>query len=299
MGALIESIVALSSRHHLFRSGGLRLADRAAEACLARAGRSAEDVDLLLNAGVYHDENLGEPAVAALVQSDIGANPRISPGVGHGTFSFDVANGAVGVVTGFYVLDGFLSSSIELGLLVASDAHPGTPVSPAFPFPPVGAAALLVPGHDDARGFVAFQFATFPEFEDAFTAHIEWQNAKRGRGRNVLEIVEHPQFCDRLVDTAVATCREFLRSHELSPQALDLVVPSQYPAGFASALGRRLELPAERIARADDELAGAHTAGPLAAFARAEQEGRLADAKSVLFVTAGAGVNIGLALYRP
>ena len=44
--------------------------------CLDRAGRTAHDVDLLVNAGIYRDRNLGEPALAAMIQQDIGANPE-------------------------------------------------------------------------------------------------------------------------------------------------------------------------------------------------------------------------------
>ena len=40
------------------------------------AGRDAHDVDLLINAGIYRDRNLGEPAFAAMIQEDIGANPE-------------------------------------------------------------------------------------------------------------------------------------------------------------------------------------------------------------------------------
>ena len=39
-----------------------------------RAGRTADELDLLINAGVYHDKILSEPAFASLIQEDIGAN---------------------------------------------------------------------------------------------------------------------------------------------------------------------------------------------------------------------------------
>ena len=33
-------------------------------------------MDLLINAGIYRDRNLGEPALAAMIQQDIGAHPE-------------------------------------------------------------------------------------------------------------------------------------------------------------------------------------------------------------------------------
>ena len=36
-------------------------------------------MDMLINAGVYREDSMGEPALAALVQEDIGANLGRSP----------------------------------------------------------------------------------------------------------------------------------------------------------------------------------------------------------------------------
>ena len=91
--------------------GALELADDAARTCLDRADRTAEELDLLINAGVYHDRILSEPAFASLIQEDIGANlAQRAPGAGHGTFSFDVYNGACGLLTGIHLVDGMLAS---------------------------------------------------------------------------------------------------------------------------------------------------------------------------------------------
>ena len=61
-------------------------------------GRQA-DVDMLINAGIYREDNMGEPALAALIQEDIGANRGQPPIGGHGTFSFDLMNGTCGVIS--------------------------------------------------------------------------------------------------------------------------------------------------------------------------------------------------------
>ena len=80
--------------------GAIGLADAAARACLERARRAPDDVQLLINAGVYLDHDIQEPAIASMIQEDIGANPAPTPGGGQGTFSFDVRNGACGLLTG-------------------------------------------------------------------------------------------------------------------------------------------------------------------------------------------------------
>ena len=65
---------------------------------------------MLINAGIYRDRNMAEPALAALIQADIGAHPEDPHPDSHGTFSFDVANGVCGVLTALQIADGFLRS---------------------------------------------------------------------------------------------------------------------------------------------------------------------------------------------
>ena len=296
MGAQIESFATVRGHHEPFHQGALKLADSAIATCLERAGRAAADLDLLINAGVYRDDNLGEPALAALIQEDVGANPKRWREA-HGTFSFDVSNGGAGVITALYLLDGFLADSIDLGVVVASDAHPGGAVEPGFPFSHVGGAILLVPGAPDV-GFVGFAFDTYPEFESLFSSRIVWQERRLRGGHNVLSIDEEPGYADRAVECAVASTRRFLEGFGMRPRDVDLIVSSQLPGHFPDTLGRRLELPADRIARVTEELSRAHTAGPIAALEAAERSGSLAEAREVLFVTVGAGISVGLALYR-
>ncbi len=107
MGTVIDRVDVAHARWR-DRHSALHLAVTAATDCLRRAGCDAHELDLVVNAGIYRDRNLGEPALAALIQDDIGANPEDPHTGGHGTFSFDVANGACGVLTALQIVDGFL-----------------------------------------------------------------------------------------------------------------------------------------------------------------------------------------------
>ncbi|PRC59962.1 3-oxoacyl-ACP synthase, partial [Mycobacterium sp. ITM-2017-0098] len=82
---------------------------------------------------------------------------------GHGTFSFDVANGACGVLTALQIVDGFLRSrTIECALVVARDADPGRRHSESFPFAPAG-AALLCDWSDDDYGLGPVHWLNVPD----------------------------------------------------------------------------------------------------------------------------------------
>ncbi len=298
MGTIIEATASATAHRHPRAPGALKLADSAARTCLDRANRTAHELDLLINAGIYHDKNLTEPAFASLIQEDIGANPDIGDGTGHGTFSFDVANGACGLLTGIELVDGMLASgTIELGMVVASDMDPEPGVSEAFPFPTVGGAVLLSRDESDA-GFAAFRFATFPQFADLFRSYVDWhEDARRGlahHGRNILTVEVAESYAARALECAESTARELAAAQALEVGDVDLLVANASVPGFAEALAGRLGVAADRIATAADDLAHAHTAAPAVALESAD----LAAGSTALFVSAGAGITVAAALYR-
>ena len=136
MGARIEAVSALTSRG-LRKPSARRLADAAARTCLAHAGKEPGDIDMLINTGIYREDNMGEPALAALVQEDIGANLGQPPIGGHGTFSFDLLNGTCGVISAIQLQAGMLRSGlIRLGAIVTSDVHPDLKDPRSAPFRP-------------------------------------------------------------------------------------------------------------------------------------------------------------------
>jgi 3-oxoacyl-[acyl-carrier-protein] synthase III len=303
MGARIESVATARGGRLPFTSGALHLSDAAARACLERAHRSARDLDLLVNAGLYKDGNLAEPALASIIQEDVGANPGHPPiPEHHGTFSFDVLNGGCGFLTAAHLVDAFVGpGTAQHGMVVAADADPAPRQTRSFPFPPVGGAALF--GHCAAdEGFERFDFKTFPEHIGLFEARVEYDASAVGlldhRGRSVLTIREDPSFGARCAERAASVASGFLDAARLLPKDVDLLIASQYPAPFAAEVAGALGIPRDRVPILRAELAGAHTAGPIAALEAAMESGRFAAAKRVLFVTAGAGITIAVALYR-
>jgi 3-oxoacyl-[acyl-carrier-protein] synthase III len=301
MGTTIEAVATSHSRNPFGRRA-LLLADCAARDCLKEAGHASEELDLLINAGVYRDKNLAEPALAALIQEDIGANPGHPPVAGHGTFSFDVDNGACGVLTAAYLLDGFLrSGAIRLGMAVASDVDPRA--SRGYRFPPVGGAILL--GWDDAiPGLTDFHFETFPEHAKLFDSQVRWKKWPGPRlpgrlgGRSVLTVREEPEYATQCVDCAQVAIEKYAANHGLTIRELDLVAMSGPSVEFPVTLAQRLGIPPDRVARPTGGSRRAHTAGPIAALEAARKGGRLDSARTALWVAVGAGITVALALYR-
>lgn len=282
--------------HGLFAHGSRRLVDLAAKQCLERADCRPEELDLLVNVGIYKERGLAEPAFAALVQDDIRANPGKAlhePAHGHGTFSFDLLNGGCGVMSALQVLDGFLSNDVtRSALIVAGDVLPED--ERGFPYASTGGAVLLRSGGSDR--FVRFLFRTFPQDAALFDARVEWDAAKE---RNVVVVDEEPAFAPRCREHGATVARELLELEGLSAERdIDLLIASQYPRRFPSDLASALELHPEAVPVVGPEHMASHTSGALAALEAAIESGRFAAARRVLFVAVGAGITACAALYQ-
>lgn len=287
MGTIIDRL-GITQSSWRSRHSALQLAVSAANSCLQEARRDADAVDLLVNAGIYRDRNLAEPALAALIQEDIGANPEDPHGDTHGTFSFDIANGTCGILTGLQIVDGFLRShTIRCALITASDADPGHGMSEHFPFSPIG-AALLCRWTDDDYGLDRISWVNDPT-DDDFQATVG-----SGDARNVLRFRESPVLDERLAITASQAARNCLKDSGLTLSDIDVIIAAPARHGYRAALARHLGVPPERIVVADDEKM--HTASLAAAMRQALES--VQSGTRAIVVAAGAGITAGAALYR-
>jgi 3-oxoacyl-[acyl-carrier-protein] synthase III len=293
MGTVIDRIDVSHARLR-GRHSALHLAVSAAKDCLKRAGCDASDLDLVVNAGIYRDRNLGEPALAALIQDDIGANPEDPHTGGHGTFSFDIANGTCGMLTALQIVDGFLRShAIRRALIVASDADPGHGMSEHFPFSAAG-AAMLCGWSDDDYGlsrvsWVSEHGEVGGDGDETFSATVGFADS-----RNVLRFSRSAAMDERFAAAAARAVSACLDSQAVPLSEVDVIVAAPARPGYRAALGAGLGVPIDKISVADDE--GMHTAALAAAFRHGAE--RLPAGARVVFVAAGADVVAGAALYR-
>ena len=294
MGAVVEATATAVADEPSQAASAIELADAAARTCLERAGRSPEDVQLLINAGVYLDRNISEPAIAALIQEDIGANPESQPGFGQGTLSFDVRNGACGLLTGIYLVNELLASgTVQCGMVVGGDVDPEPGVSENFGFP-AAAGAVLLSGDDSRRGFTAFRFRTFPEFAAEFQSYVAWHEVPgNGEGRNMLTVEIDDRYAEHALACAESTVREMIAEDGFDVAEVDLLIATASAPDFAAALAHRLGITAAPVVSPSGGLAGAHTAAPAIAL----ESVQLTASRTALLVSAGAGITVVAALY--
>lgn len=283
-----------------------RLADAAARRCLERTGRRPNEVELILNVGNYRDHKLAEPALVALVQEDIHANPGHPPVEGrHGTFSFDIGNGGCGALTAIHVASGFLASgSVRLAMVVASDSADSRRGGRSFPYQAAG-GAILLRRDDDRPGFGDFRFATFPEFAGLSEGYYQWvgprrhnaQARHRPHGRHVVVVRHRPGYQERAVDCSADVASDVLQGAGLTSGDVDLLLASHSP-GFADALADRLGIDHGRVAHIHAGVERSHTVELPAVIDTAGRNGQLVQARTALVVSAAAGITVGAALYR-
>ena len=287
MGTLIDQ-VCLSHGGWRDHHSALRIAVKAARNCLDIAGRHPNDVDLLVNAGIYRDRNLGEPALAALIQKDIGANPENPHAQTHGTFSFDISNGTCGPLTALQIVDGFLKShAIDCALVVASDANPGRGMSERFPFAPAG-AAMLCGWTDDDCGLQRVHWISSLDEGESSNATVGLVD-----GHNVLRFTESDTVDSQFAEAASRAVDDCLREAQLEIDDVDAIIAAPNRFGFRAELAMRLAVSEDRIIVSDNNV---HTASMAAAFVQAADRARPGD--RILLIAAGAGIVAGAALYR-
>ncbi len=171
----------------------------------ARAGRRALDaagileVGALINVGVFRDDNIVEPAVAALIQQRIGIALEYTSGAVP-TFSFDLMNGACGLLDAVAVAGALLDTgSVDTVLITAGDTHPSQAPHPDFPY--ASAAGALLLGHGPT-GFGSLHVAATTD-DVAPTSYIDLGAAgAQARGTITVEAPPRTPFAAQ----ALAAC---------------------------------------------------------------------------------------------
>ncbi|MEU3985786.1 hypothetical protein AB0F77_37960 [Streptomyces sp. NPDC026672] len=279
----------------------VRLAAQAAQDCLAQAGLSPHSVGVLVNVGVYRENNVIEPALAAMVQKEvgIGLDYLVDPVAG---FSFDLMNGACGVLNAVQVAQALLGSgSTDRVLITAADVHPGghAGADPGYPYADLGAALLLEHCTDDDSGFGPVR--TYSARGTEGTVGYADLSGASGDERRLITVRRDGDWADRLLDLTTDSVLGYLLEEGRAPDRT-LLVCNRPTTDFAARLARRLDLDAAAVVASGAPAAQdgePHTAAPVLSYLQAVRDGLPEGYDQLLFVAAGAGPSVVCASYRP
>ena len=284
MGARIESVTTAGGR---LRRGYLHTGSKAIRRCIQKAGIMPEQLDMLINTGVYPDRYVQEPAFSSLLQGNQQKHPDHDI---NGTFSFDLHGGGGGMIMALRILDGFLESDkISNGLVVAGDSAIREGLSGQYQYDSHAGAVMLMKD-EPARGFIRFAHDTYPVYLESFSSCTKYVG-----GELKTFINQSDKYTEQSIQCVSESLTVFLAGEQLELNDIDLFITSQNPTGFASQLNRSLKGDRVIIINGRKRL---YSAGMAFALDQAINTDQFSSAKRVLFITAGSGITVDMALYN-
>lgn len=293
-------IVASGSSFADGHDGAIALGQAAARACLASAGVAGADVDTLIYVGVYRDDNIVEPAIAALIQRDIGMSLDFAKTSVAG-FSFDLLNSGCGIVNAMQVAAAYLHGGVvRRVLLVSSDAHPSGRAAADFPFAAVGGALLLE--HDADATAPRFGRLQVRDGDDddgvgpGSEGFLSFATAGTN-GRDHITVERDDDYEPRALALLSSSILEYAAAEGLRLDET-LIVTSCLSPGFGDKVAAAVGVTGNRVLSATgidkDPLSSSLTI----AWDQAARRGRLNGREPILFAAVGGGLTSACLVWR-
>ena len=270
------------------------LAVQGATACLDHSGLDRAALGLIIYAGVYRDDFMCEPAIAALVAGELGVNDDVESPDGPKTLAFDVLNGAVGFLNACHVAIQMIGAEkAEHAMVLASEIENNTPES-GHPLLGIGetGSAVILGRTEGAAGFGRFVFHHHPEHADAlatYTRHCD--------GQTWLQIDRDPKLAAHYLDCIPAAVEELLQLEGLDCSEIAVVFPPYLPLADRTDLAGRIKIPSSRFVDLAAEADPFSSSLPYG-LEHAWRHKLVSSGDIGLIVSVGSGLQVGCTTYR-
>ncbi|MFD3510262.1 hypothetical protein [Nocardia sp. NPDC058666] len=290
--------ISITSATTVGESRGGGSVDRSAIAvgeALTAGGIDVDDVDLLINTGIHRDDNIVEPAIAALIQKKSDINP-LYEGQAQPALSFDLMNGPCGFLDAIEVTSAiFRTGGRRLAVIVGGEGHPSGSAREDSTFPYLtSAAAVVVAPATDKTGFGRVYRArtTAPDLPVGYLP----LTTMGAQGCRVIGF-ERPdeQAYDRGLDVAVEAVTACLEREGLDPARCVLLASEPRP-GFAKSVASAVGV--DRVVTPDAPADPHSAALPFAYQAWLHADTPRGDAAHALFLGADGYFVAACAAYR-
>jgi amino acid adenylation domain-containing protein len=274
--------------------GSLQRAVRAAIACLDHSGLDRGELGLIIHAGVYRDEYISEPAIAALVAGELRLNGDVRSPDGPKTFAFDIFNGAVGFLNACQVAIQMIGAGKTAhAMVVAAETENNTADAghPLYGISETGSAVVLS-SSDDTTGFGRFVFHHHPEHAEALVTYTRHRD-----GETWLQIDRDPNLAAYFLDCIPAAVHELLKLEELDCSDITAVFPPCLSPADRAELAARIGVPSSRFVglATDSDL---FTSSLPHGLQQAWRHRLVKPGDIGLMVSVGSGLQVGCATYR-
>ncbi len=297
VAAVVDSSVTRKSSSQP-RFSDMQVVESAASAtdvCLRVADWNPSDVEMLLHAGVYRDEFLSEPAVAAIVAGKLKINDDRPTDPKKRTLAFDITDSECGPLRACSIIATMIQSGkIRRGIVTASEVENNRTPDPLRGVAEIGSAIALERVESNSGvGFGDFYFRSYPDFSDALRV-----SATVANGRTSLVIHRAADLENRFICCVSDTVSRFLETHQFELIRYDRILVSCPASIQRCQLASALEVSRERLVTSDLEQGDAFTSAIAVLWKRLTASDPIPAGSRWLLVAAGAGIEVACVEYQ-
>jgi 3-oxoacyl-[acyl-carrier-protein] synthase III len=269
----------------------LKLAVDAARTCLDSSCHPLYEIGYLINTGVYHNKDISTPAFAAFIQNQLGMNTDFK---GKSTLSFDILNGASGMLIGIkMVISAIKSGAIRMGMVVSSASEPVTGSNNFSRYRTSGSALIIDISPAEQKGFGSFVFRTFDEYSDLYCGFAD----PYASGCKAY-ILKSDNLEEVYLQCASKVFEQILETEGILREDVDLVFASQISSVFLHRLAGCLRISQEKVVDISRILLGdSLTTSPFIALDYAVKNSMVTPDMKIIFLSMGSGITVGSAVY--
>jgi 3-oxoacyl-[acyl-carrier-protein] synthase III len=268
----------------------------AAESSLRDSRYSLHDIDLTINAGVYRNDFLCEPAVASLVAGRMRTGGDGDSPTGAETLAFDLTNGSLGVLQACHVAANMITAgSFRTAMVMAAEVELNSngSLQSRLGIEETGTALILDSSTANGPGFGAFHFQSFTRQIHQFAAHSAVAD-----GKTILSFERDAAFETSCLECIAACVEQFLALERLRRADLAVVLPPLISRPFVARLAEILRMPPARMVFPPLGRRDLYTSSLAFALTMLRDESRVRPGDVGLIVGVGSGIQVGCATYH-
>lgn len=276
---------------------------RAAKMALERAGKTADDIDLIILATLNPDYMF--PGSGVLVQRELGINHKGIP-------ALDIRTQCSGFIYGLSIADQFIKTGMyQTVLLIGSEIHSsgldfsdeGRDVTVLFG-DGAGAAILTAVDTDEETGILTTHLHADGEHAEKLATLAPSGSKPRHiapemfEDRSIYPVMNGRYVFKFAVEKFPEVIREALAATGYSEQDIDLLVPHQANLRIAEVVRQTLGLPPEKVHNNIQKYGNTTAASIPIALNEAWEMGKVKEGDLICLAAFGSGFTWGAALIR-